>query len=173
MSLKRKVRKKGRKKTYPIWIPDEIPTYFSHIYNDRLSGIQHVFVDNRSILCQFGISKPLFVNNLHLLDYGALPWFARACDKEELTKGNERHERGVPRSKILHSRLKRLAWFSISSSIWSERSFPARSTVDAQTPIVYGGVVEGRGGCHKDRYVTNLPLSLFRWCKLSAVPRQQ
>ena len=70
MSFKRKV---GEEKAYAIVKSDEIPTYFPHIYNDGLSRIQDVFVDNRTILCQLSISKPVFVNDLHLLDYGALP----------------------------------------------------------------------------------------------------
>ena len=52
----------------------------------------------------------------------------------------ERQDRGVPRSRILHSGLKRLASFLISSSILAEHSFPVWSTVDTQPPIVYGGM---------------------------------
>ena len=70
MSIKKKV---GEKKTYAIVKPDEIPTNFSHIYNDSLSRIQDVFVHDRSILCQLSISKTVLMNDLHLLDYGALP----------------------------------------------------------------------------------------------------
>lgn len=70
-------------------------------------------------------------------------------------------EGGVPRSRILHSRLKRLEWSSISLSIMSERSFPARSTVDTQPPIVCGGD-EGKEGEGTKSLRNHLPLSLFR-----------
>jgi len=55
-------------------------------------------------------------------------------------------KKDVPSSKILHSRLKRLQSSSICLSIMSERSFPARSAVETQPPMV-NVVEDGEGEC--------------------------
>lgn len=125
-----------------------------HLPSDQLgrAGDKRTFVDGQTEQEQLVARVAVLMDNLHLLHDGRLARLARACGTVSGARG--RGAGSVPRSKILHSRRKRLASSSSCLSMANERSLSARlgsvappvdAELERQAPMVWQRAHERRG----------------------------
>lgn len=117
----------------------------AHVDDDGAGAFDDVAVDDGGVALELILGEAALVDDLHLLDDGALAGLAGAWEQEEDERGAEREERDLPRRRILHSRLRRRLSWSRERSMSSERILLCWSFWEKQAPMAATGGGRGRG----------------------------